>query len=190
MITSNDNGPTAVTEVSLSAIERGAKRYADAREDLGAVVRLLNEQVEAMKRAALPDIKRLVTKAAESHGQLHALVEEAPGLFVKPRTVIFHGIKVGYEKGRGKIEVGDQDKTIALIEKLFPEQAEALIAVKKLVVKSALGNLAVADLKRIGCTIEETEDQIIIRPVDTAVDKIVTALLKEAVGEDRGSVRA
>jgi hypothetical protein len=177
----SENGPTAGTEVSLAAIELGAKRYADAREDLGHIVRLLNDQVEAMKRAALPDIKRGVAKAAEAQGKLRALVESGPGLFVKPRTVIFHGIKVGYEKGRGKIEVADPDKTIALIEKLFPEQAETLVAVKKSVVKAALGNLSVADLKRIGCTIEETEDQIVIRPVDSGVDKIVTALLKEAM---------
>ena len=147
---------------------------------MAAIVRLLNDQVEALKRAALPDIKRHVARAADAHGRLHELVAGAPGLFVKPRTVIFHNIKIGFEKGWGKIEFADQDRTVALIEKLFPEQAEALIATKKTVVKAALSNLSVGDLKRIGCTIEETEDQVVIRPTDSGVDKIVTALLKEA----------
>jgi hypothetical protein len=183
MIMNTENGPTAATEVSLAGIEASAKRFADARAELGDVVRLLNDQVEALKRAALPDIKRGVAKAAAAHGKLRDLLEAGPGLFVKPRTVIFHGIKVGYEKGKGKIECADPDKSVALIEKLFPDQAETLICVKKSLVKSALANLSVGDLKRIGCTIEETADMIIIRPTDSGVDKIVTALLKEATEE-------
>src|ERR1017187_1986854 len=121
--TTEQNGPTAATEVSLAAIDSKAKWFADQRDELGRIVRVLNDQVEAIKRAALPDIKRAVARAAEAHGKLHGLVESAPGLFAKPRTVIFHGIKVGFEKGRGKIEIADQARTVALIEKLSPERA-------------------------------------------------------------------
>ena len=183
MITNTENGPTAASEVSLAMIEARTKRYADDREALGDVVRLLNEQVEGMKRAALPDIKRLVARSAESHGRLKELVELGPGLFVKPRTVIFHGIKVGYEKGKGKIEFEDQERVVQLVRRLFPEQADVLIVTKESVSKTALAQLPAGDLKRLGCTIGDTDDQVVIRAVDSAVDKVVEALLKEATAE-------
>ena len=183
MITNTENGPTAASEVSLAMIEARTKRYADDREALGDVVRLLNEQVEGMKRAALPDIKRLVARSAESHGRLAELVELGPGLFVKPRTVIFHGIKVGYEKGKGKIEFEDQERVVQLVRRLFPEQADVLIVTKESVSKTALAQPPAGDLKRLGCTIGDTDDQVVIRAVDSAVDKVVEALLKEATAE-------
>ena len=37
-----------------------------------------------------------------------------------------------------------------------------------------------AELKRIGVTVEETGDQIVIKPTDSEVDKLVNALLADA----------
>lgn len=184
MISTTENiGPTAASEVSLAAIEGKARLYADRRDDLAGVVRVLNDQVEALKRSALPEIKRAVARAAEAHGKLRDLVEGAPGLFVKPRTVIFHGIKVGFEKGKGKLVFENGDRVCELINKHFPELTEALIIVSQAPNRKALGELAAADLKRLGVTVEDTGDQVVIRPTDTAVDKVVNALLKEAVEE-------
>jgi len=47
--------------------------------------------------------------------------------------------------------------------------------------KAALANISVADLKRIGCTITDDIDAVLIKPTDSEVDKLVMALLKEEV---------
>ena len=111
-------------EITLAQIETATKNYAAQHDLLTAIVRQVNEQIEAIRKNAIPRIKRAVANTAEAQNQLHTLVSDAPHLFTKPRTVIFHGIKVGFEKGKGKIEFDDVDKTVALIKKHLPEQAE------------------------------------------------------------------
>jgi len=174
-----------MSSTSLSDIERLTKSYADARDDLGRQVTRLNFSIEAIKRDNLPAIKKLVNRAAEREASLRAAIEGAPGLFVQPRTVIFHGIKCGYRKGSGGIAWDDDDKVVELIEKLFKdqEQRDLLIKTTKRPIKKALQQLDVADLKKIGCTVEETGDQVFVKAVDSAVDKLVNALLKDAVEE-------
>ena len=172
--------PSPQPEVSLATIELSARKFADHRDALKSIVQLLNYQVELLKRAALPDIRRALAKAAAAENDLRDLITSVPGLFVRPRTVIFHGIKCGWEKGKGKIVFENPDRVVELIRKHFPEMAEALVITKETPNKKALAELAAADLKRLGISIEDTGDQVIIRPVDTSVDKFVTALLAEA----------
>lgn len=171
-------------ETTLLTLDPLAKAYATKREDLASMVTLLNAQIEALKNAALPDIKKAVAKAAEKESDLTNAIDGARHLFIKPRTVVMHGIKFGLRKGSGGIDWEDDAKVVSLIEKLFPKaQAELLIKTTKKPIAKALADLDVSDLKRIGCTIESTGDVIVINPVDSAVDKIVTALLKGAAEE-------
>jgi hypothetical protein len=163
----------------LTPIQQHCRLFADAREALSDVVTLLNDQIEALKRKHLADIKRLVARAAERHAALKAGIEAAPELFEKPRTHVFHGIKVGYQKGKGGIEISDEQFTLQRIKDLHGCSGDYLRVIEK-PNKDALAQLPAADLKRLGCTIVDTGDQVVIRPTDTAVDKLVTALLKEA----------
>ena len=171
-------------ETSLATIEQSAKAYSEKRDTLSSIVTLLNQQIEALKQAALPDLRRAVAKAAEKQADLTALVDGARHLFIKPKTLIFHGIKVGLRKGSGGIDWQDDAALVARIKKLFPtEEAELLIKTTEKPIAKALANLDVAELKKLGCTVEATGDVVVISPVDSHVDKLVTALLKDAVEE-------
>jgi hypothetical protein len=165
---------------TLSDIDRRARLYADARENLAAIVTALTGAIETLKRDALPDIKRAVARAAEHHDALAALIESAPEFFAKPKTLTLHGIRVGYAKAKGKIEWDDADAVVAAIQRYLPDQAEALIRWTARPLREAINQLDVADLKRIGCRVVDTGDQIVIKPVDSEVDKLVDALLKDA----------
>jgi hypothetical protein len=92
--------------------------------------------------------------------------------------VVLHGVQVGFEKGKGTISFGDADQVVALIEKKLPDLADTLIAVKKAPIKKAVAQLSAAQLKAIGCSITGAEDRVVVRAVDSAVDKLVAALLK------------
>lgn len=164
---------------TLEKIEKLTREYANARESLANTVRMLETKIETIKRQYLPTIKRQVGIAKEKKANLFSAIEESPELFVKPRTVIFAGVKVGYEKGKGKIEWESDDQVVRLIRKHFPDQEEVLIKKIEKPIKKALANLSVADLKKIGVTVEETGDVIVIRPTDSEVDKLVEALLKD-----------
>ena len=171
-------------EINLATIELAAKQYASDRGDLAQAVTDLNNDFEALKRKAIPIIKRRVAAAAESQAAISALVDKSRHLFIQPRTVIFHGIKVGLQKGRGGIAWDDDSKIIQLIEKHFTkDQAELLIKTTRKPIKAALEDLDIAELKKIGCRIKGTGDVIVIKEIGSEVDKLVSALLKDAVEE-------
>ncbi len=165
---------------TMNEIDTLTRRYADARAAVAEIVAKMHEGIEAIKRDNLPALKRAIGRAAERDAELRALVEDAPQLFVKPRTVVMHGIKVGYQKGKGAITFTDADTVVRLIRKHLPEQADVLIKTTEKVVKAGLKELEVKDLKRIGCAVEVTGDMVVISPTDSDVDKLVTALLKGA----------
>ena len=123
-------------------------------------------------------------RLAETEAALRALVEANPGCFIRPRTQVFAGIKVGYAKGKGALSFDDADSVVARIKKHLPEQADVLIRTKEAPVKEALAQLSAAELKKIGVTLSEAGDQTVVRPVDSEVDKMVDALLKAATGEE------
>ncbi len=166
---------------TMQAIEEKTRVYADARDLLAARVQMLQEQIEQAKRAALPAIRKAVQAATEARDRLEADLQAAPELFKRPRTQTFAGVRVGYTKQKGKVAIADEDATIARIRKHLPDdQAELLIRVKESVDKTAVYNLEARDLKRLGITITDDTDAVVIKATDTEVDKLVNALLMDS----------
>ena len=169
--------------MNLTELQSLTKRFADARGQLTAVVTELNNSIEAAKRKKLAAIRELVSRAAGHESELRSAIEANPQLFITPRTVVFHGIKVGMQKGKGGIEFDDPDSVLERIRKEYGSDAIGLIHVVETPDKKMLADLAADELKKLGCTLVGTDDEVVIRPTDTEVDKIVTALLKSATEE-------
>lgn len=167
----------------MTEIETRAKYYATAREKLAALVSDLNASLEALKREAMPELKRAISRAMENHDSLQAVIEASPELFVKPKSVVFHGIKLGYQKGRGGIVFDDPQRVADLIRRHMPELADTLIKVTETPVKNALTQLTASELKKIGCSIIDTGEEVLIKPVDSTVDRMVSAFLDSAIKE-------
>lgn len=169
---------------TLKEIEIKAKYYSDARARLAEDVRELQDLVEQVKRSALPTIKELVRAAKDHEAALRALIGDSAELFVKPRTVTVHGVKVGYAKGKGKVTFEDGDRVVELIKKHFSREADVLINTTEKPNKEAILSLPVGDAKKIACAITGTGDQVVIKDTASDVDKLVTALLEEHAEEE------
>ena len=165
--------------MNLSEIELLAKHLADARLNLKECMDELETAIADMKKEFMPAIRKALDRATTRHKMLHAAIDEAPELFVKPKTVIFHGIRLGYMKAKGDIGWDDEAQVVKLIHKHFPDDAETLLKVTEKVIKAALAQLSVADLKKIGVTVVETGDEVFIKPTDSEIDKLINALLKD-----------
>lgn len=166
---------------TLLEIAKLTEKYAASRDVLAAKVTALNTELDALVKKQLPDIKALVARVAGQHAVLEAALEESAPLFAAPhpRTVVFADVKVGYRKGAGGIDWDDDDTVVRLIEKHFTAaQAELLIKTTKRPIAKAIEDLDISDLKKIGCRVEDTGDQVVIRPVDGDVEKTVKLLLK------------
>ncbi len=164
---------------TLTEIEKLAKELAEARQNLREGLDLVETEMAAIKKKFMPAIRRAVEKAAQRHEALRLAIAEAPDLFVKPKTVIFHGIRLGYQKAKGEITWEDESQVLRLIKKHFPDDWETYVKVTEKIMKTALAGLSVSDLKKIGVTVIETGDAVFIKPTDTEIDKMINALLKD-----------
>jgi hypothetical protein len=168
---------------TMAQIEDAAKRYAAARGILADICGAFNLDLAQAKGRYVGKLKKAVALAKEREAELAGMIEESGELFVKPKTVVFHGVKVGFQKAKGKLEFDDADQVLKLIRKHFPEQADVLINTKETPAKEALAQLSAAELKRLGITVVESGDQLVIKDTTSEVDKMVEALLKDEVAE-------
>lgn len=165
---------------SLYEIETATKEYSEKRRQLADLIHDLENQIADLKRKALPGVRRALDRATEAQDKLHNLISESPELFVKPRTLTWHGVKIGYQKAKGTITWDDEEAVVKLIRKHFPDQVDILIKSKEVPVKTALAQLTVAELKKLGVSVVEAGDEVIIKTTDSEIDKLVDTLLKVA----------
>lgn len=173
--------PQAETPPALQEIITRAEALAIARAQLNDLVSALNAGIEALKADKLPEVNAAINVAAYAWKTLEEEIAEHPELFTKPRSLSAHGIKFGFQKAKGSLEIADPDRTVLLIEKHLPDQVELLIAVKKSPVKDALAQLPAADLKKLGVQVKDTDDVVFIKPAEGGMDKLVKALVASAV---------
>jgi len=167
----------------LLELDKQTRRFADAQDGLASLIRDLNDTIEIVKRQHFVEIKKAFSAAAQRKSELGAAIKDAPDLFEERKTMILHGIKIGIVKSKGKIEIDDEDRTVALIEKHFPALVESLIKVTKKPIKKELNDLPAADLRKIGVTVEEAGDVVVIKSAASEIDKLINALFKE-MGND------
>lgn len=165
----------------ITEIDQLARQYADAQMALDSLTNDLRAKIDHVVRAHWPDLRRHTTRAAERYEALYAAVSDAREVFEKPKTKILHGVRVGYRKAQDTIEVLNADNTVALIEKLLPDQRDVLISTAKKPVMAGLVQLEDAQLKLIGCKRVPGTDEPIAAMAETELDKVVQALMKGAI---------
>lgn len=177
---------TSENPIGLGEIEALAKNYADARAVMAERVGALEEEVRAIQRRKMPGIKLALAASVDAQAKLTEALRANPGLFKSPRSLTIHGIKLGYQKGKGGLEWGDDATLVERIEKLFPGQAGILLATTKKPVVDALGQLKPEELKRLGVSIVGAGDRVFVKACDSNVDKLVAKILKEGAQEEEG----
>jgi hypothetical protein len=166
---------------ALDEIIDSARLLAQWRAGMAELVGTLNAGIESLKADALPELRAAIDAAASEWQHLEQLLRAHPELFQRPRSLEAHGIKFGWQKGKGSLGITDPDRTVRLIRKHLPDQADVLIATKEVPAKDALAQLSAADLKRLGVEVKDAGDQVFIKPVETGVDKLVKALVSAKV---------
>lgn len=168
---------------TMFEVDKAAQEYSRAHDALTAHVRALEAEVARIRQAYLPKIRKAVEAAASRKADLRDVLEESRELFAKPKMRVMHGVKVGVQKSKGKIVIEDEVRTVELIRKNFPDQADLLIKCVERPVKSAMNEMAAQDLKRIGVMVQESGEVIVIEPTDSEIDALVDALLKDSEPE-------
>lgn len=179
------NAMTQTTESSeptdLADLEVRCAVYRSRRDALRQLASAVNAAIEDIKREQLPGLRTALAGVADAEAALRAAVLQSdPSLWQRVRTRVFHGIKIGWAKARGKVVIDDEAKTIERIRKLLPaDQVALLIRVREAVHKPAVYDLTAGDLRRLGIAVGDDSDQIVIRDMASELDRAIEALLTQ-----------
>jgi len=168
----------------MDAILDLARAYAKARNGLEETA----EEIRALQRKAISSrlrgLRSRVAETAAAKDALQAAIEARPDLFVKPRTVAVDGVKIGYQKQRGEIVIPDEDATLKKAQHALPRNAwKKFATISVRFDKAALRKLPAGDLAKIGVTVDDPFDKVMIKAARGDLDKLVDALLDDMAEE-------
>lgn len=172
--------PTPTDPITVSALEDLARTFARARADLSEKVAALDDEMRTLRRSRIRGIKSTAARAIDAHAALRDAIAAAPHLFAKPRTMTVDGIRFGWTKARDRIEWADDAVVCRRIRRFLPELVETLIKTTDKPVKSAMSNLSASELRKIGCRVVPTNDEVTIKTQDSEIDKLIDRLLAES----------
>ncbi len=170
---------------TIQELDRQAEKLAKAYQLRNGILDEMEKAIHAIESSEMPKLRRAMEKLNAQHDELRALIVASPELFTSPRTITAHGIKFGYQKGKGKIEIANEDKLIERIRKVAPEHADALIVEKETVSKTERAKLPADLLKKLGVSIKDTGDLVVIKAVDSDHDKLAALYLTDGAEEER-----
>ena len=163
-----------------------ANAYSKARERVATLLNEIEDASRTIHRKYRRSLNEAIANAETHHEALFQEIDTNRGLFERPRTWSFFGIKFGLGKARGATtwEDDDDEKLIARIRKLLPkEQADKLIRVKEEPIVDALRELDAKTLAKIGVQVSVgTGLSVLIKPVESATEKLLKRILKESAG--------
>ncbi len=168
---------------TMQDIEQETLEYAGAKRRLDEVMTEFRKEADELKASYAADIRKAMSRVTTRHADLYREIAENRDLFGKPRTQEFDGIVIGLKKGRGRLEITDEEQAITVIEEDFAKLAKLLIKTEKSLVKEAVKKLPEETLAAIGAAIVGKEDRIIIEDVDSQLDKVLSSVLKFQVEE-------
>jgi hypothetical protein len=173
-------------------LDSAALRYRQARDRIAALLVDYQAAVARVREPHLPALREALTALNAAEQILRDAVEASPPtLWQRVRTRIIHGIKLGWQKSRGRVEWDDEQKVIERIRRLLPAaQAELLIRPgKESVHRPGVYDLTAADLRRLGIRITDDCDAVVIRDQQGDINRLVDSMLAEiaAIGEERAA---
>lgn len=166
---------------AMKEIEGRAAAYADAQSKLDDALATLRRDLDEVRLNHMVALKRLSGLVARRESELRSLIETAPDLFDKPRTMIFHGVKVGFTTSKGKVVWADEEQVKKLIRKRFPELEEQLIKTTETVSRDAIRDLDETQMKAIGCRIDGAGDTVVLKSTAGDVEKMFAKWIAKTV---------
>lgn len=153
---------------ALSKIEDACKHAAAAAENLSGGLSDLRAAIEPIISRALPRLRELLIAHRAARKSVADLVEANRDLFKKPRTRLFHGVKVGLQSLPPQLMLEDKgDALIARIDRELPDLATMLAPCERTVSTAALKLLQPEQLAQIGgVQVSGTDRVVVTLPLD------------------------
>lgn len=166
-------------DVDMTNIETAASLLADAKRTLEVELQRADAKLAKVREECSDRLKAAATDVKSCEEDLLALVRHAPALFAKPQSVEFDGVKVGWRKSKGRLELPEHDALIKRIDdQLTPQQRKSVLKVKVSVLKGGLAKLSGEILKKLGVTLTGAGPEPFVSFPKSATEKLVDWWLK------------
>lgn len=184
-------------EITLDSIRAAAERLAAAHVATTARASLLQDEIKSAVAPIYERHRSGLDAAAEEEAlareDLQQLLDAAPQLFKKPRSLIINGVRAGYRKEEDSLYFADEKAVIARIRALFPDQADLLVRSEESLVLDALPQLDAKARGAVGISLITGADRSFITIGDSDVEKLAKTLIADAirrVGEEDAPPKA
>lgn len=175
---------------TVAEMEKQASIVSTLRDELRDKTTELKKRQQELKDELYPSIRTTLRTLIKAQEGLMAFIQDNTSLFIKRKSRITDSIKYGLRKKTGKTVWNDDDQLMtnirALIKKgeIAPELESQLIKQVEKPVAEAVAKLDGKTLKKLGVTIKSDTDTVFIANTDTALNKTLDALIKDASVEE------
>ncbi len=172
---------------TLARIEEQTREYAALRRAALDQAAQIESEIEAVRTKHEKTLRKRVKRMTDAHEALFAKIKDHPELFPEgAKSLVVDSIKVGYQKGKAKLEIKDEAATIRVLQSLIedashPDYADLLsgsIKTTQKLVDSGLKKLLPEVLSEIGVIQIPATDSVLVMPQDDDTAKAVDALIK------------
>jgi len=173
----------ATTEVlPLADIEARCAAYDKVCIQMEDIIDDLEQSLQAVKASYLRRLKNQAATVAAHEAELRAALERAPQLFQSPRTMVIHGVKVGFIASKGKLtwDIDDSQLIVRIKNEFGTRAAFNYLHVKETPDKEALRAIP-EKWKDLGCYLDGIGDAIVLSRVDGEVSVLMDRLVKKMV---------
>lgn len=186
-----------MTTITLDNIRAASERLAVAHIATTARAGLLQDEIKTAVAPIYAKHRSGLDAAAEEEARarddLQRLLDGAPQLFKKPRSIAVNGVRAGYRKEEDSMYYPDEQAVIKRIRALFPELADLLIRTEETIVVDSLVQLDADKRVAIGVSLITGADKSFITVGDSDVEKLAKTLIADAirrVGEEDAPKKA
>ena len=161
-------------------MEQIVKKLDQKACELKDALRELDLAVGDLQQKHYKKIKPITDDVINLKHELVNTIEENRDQFTRSKTMTLFGIKWGLLKGKGRVEISNEKKSIELIKKnLSEDKQDSLINIKESIAKSNISLLDAMDIKKIGVKIVNSDEKPFISFTDNNIEKYIKTLIKD-----------
>lgn len=174
--------------ITLATIEQQTRDYAAVRRAALDQAAQIQGEIDAVRERHAKALRRRVQRTTEAHEALFERIAAAPALFPEgAKSIVVDSIKVGYQKGKPKLEVKDEAATIRVLQSLmdganaaYAERLATALKTTTKLVDAGLKKLTSEELLEVGVALIPAADSVLVMPQEDDATKAVDALIKAA----------
>ena len=171
---------------ALDEARRLAAGYAAAHAELAALLAAVEDRVREVKRGEMPAIKRAAGKAGRRRDKLVEHARAHPELFARPRSMTWENVRFGWRRQPGRVVIVDREAAIAEIESDPELMARGLLKKTTSILLDPCRRLTGELRRRLGVHVSEGADAPYANVVDSDIEKMVDAYLRDAAADAAG----